>query len=109
MIYMLMAKLNPYQRMVWIKYLQLIIFILISFISILLETQSTKRAASPSTDKCEKIEYLIRDGLERPCPALVKRDGNNEIFYTNIWINYPYFSRSDGDISKIIIKSTTTT
>ncbi|CAF3995082.1 unnamed protein product, partial [Rotaria magnacalcarata] len=44
------------------------------------ETQSTKRAASPAADKCEKIEYLIRDALDRACPALIKRDEALTIF-----------------------------
>ncbi|CAF5091530.1 unnamed protein product, partial [Rotaria sp. Silwood1] len=35
------------------------------------ETLSTKRSASPSTDKCEKIEYLIRGELDRACPAVI--------------------------------------
>lgn len=45
---------------------------------ILKETKSNKRSASPPTDKCEKIEYLIRDALDRDCPPLAKRDGKEK-------------------------------
>jgi hypothetical protein len=39
-----------------------------------IEDQSNKRSISPN-DKCEKLEYLIRDALDRECPPLIKRDG----------------------------------
>ena len=35
---------------------------------------STKRPLSPNVHH-KKIEYLIRDELDRACPTLVKRDG----------------------------------
>ena len=35
--------------------------------------QSNKRQAS---EKSEKLDYLIRDALDRECPPVIKRDGN---------------------------------
>jgi hypothetical protein len=67
-----MVKLNRWRQMVkrnsyFISNLNVFLF--------LIDEQTNKRPASPN-DKCEKIEYLIRDALDRTCPALVKRDGN---------------------------------
>jgi hypothetical protein len=44
-----------------------------------IEEQTNKRSVSPD-DKCEKIDYLIRDGLEAKCPPSIKRDGKIENF-----------------------------
>ncbi|CAF0840416.1 unnamed protein product [Adineta ricciae] len=43
------------------------------------EEQSNKRPASPHAN-CEKIDYLIRGELDRPCPTLVKQDEIPSIF-----------------------------
>ena len=56
------------------------------FFFVLIEEPSNKRSISPN-DKCEKIEYLIRDALDRACPAAVKRDGKIQKEKKNL---YPF-------------------
>ena len=51
-----------------------LIFYLIELFYFLIDEHSNKRSLSPN-DKSEKIEYLIRDGLEGNSPTIVKREG----------------------------------
>lgn len=43
----------------------------------------SKRSKSPDGDKGEKLEYLIRDALDRECPPITKRDEATSIFQTS--------------------------
>jgi hypothetical protein len=82
-----MVKLNQWQQMV-----RNFIFYLIELFCFLIDEHSNKRPISPN-EKCEKIEYLIRDALDRNCPAIVKRDGKisfKNYFHSNLF----FFSES---------------
>ena len=48
-------------------------FIVVVYFPSAADQQSTKRQTS---EKSEKLDYLIRDALDRECPPLIKRDGN---------------------------------
>ena len=67
-------------------------FYLIELFYFLVDEHQNKRSLSPN-EKSEKIEYLIRDGLESNSPVIVKRDGKipfKNYFHSNLF----FFSES---------------
>jgi len=50
------------------------------------DESSPKRSKSPDGDKGEKLEYLIRDALDRECPPVTKRDGKIQIVFCFLFV-----------------------